>query len=423
MAKDPNRMPSPWDDPNQGEDTQNQNPGSPDPWAQPSTSGTQTAESPVATPTAPAKTPGFNRSKFGDAWAASPGHGADDLTALINNNPDFATGVQRNSADKVTLPGYTEEGTGIQRGPESLDLIGDVGGKNTWGWSGMGGDTPAPASAVPASSYTPAPSAAQTAPTSPAAPTAHGVGASAGTDPMNRQEDNGTLSPTTGGAKGQYDDAIHAAIQKMLGQGPVSENDPAIAAQFAPVARTLQRGAQRTREQAAERLAQQGLNQGGSGGALDATVNSINEGEAGQEGQLMSKLTGQEMQARRQDIVNALGVAQGEEKIQLTSQLAALDRELQKSQMAQQNSQFGQTLAQSGSQFDRSLAQGGSQFDRNLAYMLQQLTQSGALANRGLDIQSQGQNNQNQQFYDNFGRLIGRDQVNDNQWLYDKLTA
>lgn len=162
--------------------------------------------------------------------------------------------------------------------------------------------------------------------------------------------DEGNNAPSGGGGGGgggvsaapgsPYSSQISDQIMKLLAKGntPVTEAD--VAAQYEPVSRTYQRGAQRARETAAERMAYSGLNSGGSGGPLDAEVNSINESLAEKQAGTMGNLMQQELTARRQDVVNALNFAQGEEKTALQLQLAQIDKELRQQGMGLQNQQF-----------------------------------------------------------------------------------
>lgn len=133
-------------------------------------------------------------------------------------------------------------------------------------------------------------------------------------------------------------DAIHRLLSR--GFSTPSEMDPEIAGQFAPISRTIDRGAANTRQAAAERAAAGGSLIGGEGGSFDAGVNSINEQAGEQKGRAMGGLIGSELQARRQDIQTALQFAQGEEKMALEKQLAEADNEIRRQGMSQQNSQF-----------------------------------------------------------------------------------
>ena len=145
--------------------------------------------------------------------------------------------------------------------------------------------------------------------------------------------------------------AVSAAIQRLLtrGETPVTEGD--VRSQFDPVSRTYQRAGQRARWEAAQRGAYEGTASGGEGGVLDANINAINEHTADQEGALMAELIGGEIAARRQEVVQAISFAQGEERMLLEEELTRLDRQLrekmqeaqlslQRSQLSQQNQQF-----------------------------------------------------------------------------------
>ena len=114
----------------------------------------------------------------------------------------------------------------------------------------------------------------------------------------------------------------------------------AVAAQYDPLAAQSQRAAGEARAAAAERAAFEGTNVGGAGGAFDASVNSINERAGQAQSALMANLITGELTQRRADVVNAIGFAQGEQKMRLQAQLAALDRELERQRMAQQNQQY-----------------------------------------------------------------------------------
>lgn len=218
------------------------------------------------------------------------------------------------------------------------------------GTSGMGGETETPSpvasGTIPSSPYTPAstqisqPAPVIADPATPAAPETGGA-------------------PATNGAQ-PYSDLIMQNIQDLLkrGNAPLTADDPTLRAQFDPISASLQRAGQRTKAQAAERAAYQGTSVGGAGGPLDAEMNSINEDTGNQEGKLMSQMVTQELQARRQDIQNALQYAQGEEKQRLLVQQQAIDRELQQQEYYdtlaagigqneyQFNQNFGQNLAQ-----------------------------------------------------------------------------
>lgn len=152
---------------------------------------------------------------------------------------------------------------------------------------------------------------------------------------------------SAGGPSSPYDQEVHDAIMALLkrGQAPVTEAD--IASQYGPMSQANQRARDQAKAATAQRAAFEGSNQGGQGGSFDAETAKVDEAYAAQEGQLSAKLIGQELQARRADVVNALGFAQGEEKMALQMQLAQIDKELrqaslnlQEKSLGQQNQQF-----------------------------------------------------------------------------------
>lgn len=162
-------------------------------------------------------------------------------------------------------------------------------------------------------------------------------------------------------AGGGYSDTIRRMIEQLLARGsaPVTGDDPSIRAQFDPVSASLQRGGQRSKAAAAERAAFQGTSVGGAGGGLDAEQASIDEGVGNQQGQLMFQFVGDEIAARRQDVMNALQFAQGEEKMALEQQLAQMNDAIERLRLSQQNSQFYD-------EFGRRLGQDA--YDRNADY-------------------------------------------------------
>mgnify|MGYP001611269443 CR=1 FL=1 len=158
------------------------------------------------------------------------------------------------------------------------------------------------------------------------------------------QQGGGGGSTLTAAGLKEFDPTVRQAILELLQRGrtPVGTQD--VIGQYAPLARLMERNAQQTRGAAAERLAFQGVNRGGAGGPLDAEVNSINERLGEQQQGLMASLLGQEIQARRGDLTNALQFAQGSERMQLQLQLSQLDNELRRFGMGQQNRQFYDNL-------------------------------------------------------------------------------
>lgn len=157
----------------------------------------------------------------------------------------------------------------------------------------------------------------------------------------------GQNGPSSGGTSFSssgptQDPRIRDAIYRLLEEGfkPVNPNSPDFQARYAPVSASLQRGAQRAKDAAAERLAFQGANIGGAGGALDAESNKIMENLALGEGQLTAQLVTDDLEAQREQVYNALQFAQGEERMALQAMLSQLDNELRRYGIDTQNQQF-----------------------------------------------------------------------------------
>lgn len=137
----------------------------------------------------------------------------------------------------------------------------------------------------------------------------------------------------------EQDPMVKEAIRKLLerGQTMPTGNDPTIRAQFNPQDQAIQQGAARAKASAAERAFGQG--QVGAG-ANDLASQQIDQASSQNEAGLMGNLIGSELQARRQDVVNALGMAQGEEKNALQQYLANLDAILRNQGLKNQNQQY-----------------------------------------------------------------------------------
>lgn len=136
---------------------------------------------------------------------------------------------------------------------------------------------------------------------------------------------------------------VAEAIMRLLGRGEarIDPNDPNIAGPTAAFRGEVERAGRRSRNAMAERAAAEGLNYGGSGsGSFDSAIQSELESEGMRTGQYRAQLQVQEIAARRQDVVNALQFAQGQEKLALEQYLAQLNDQLQRAQMGQQNQQF-----------------------------------------------------------------------------------
>lgn len=230
----------------------------------------------------------YARNAFRDAWGASADHSTAGLDALIKSDPRFAS-ITRNG-DVATLPGYTEAGTGIYRGPERLDVIGDVGGANRWAWSGLdggGGGNPA-GGAIGAGQA--------------GAATGGGQASAVSNDPMRQQ----------------LVDALTKRSQQSLA---VDRNDPNIRGQADAYAAQQERSRR-------DYLAQQAETQGPLSNLTgEARLTAEKTGQAN--GGFEAALMGQEITARRKEIQDALTQMQGqltaEQQMALQKELGQLD--------------------------------------------------------------------------------------------------
>lgn len=144
-----------------------------------------------------------------------------------------------------------------------------------------------------------------------------------------------------GGGGAWQNPQIQDAIQRLLSRGetPVTGRD--VQDRYQPAASSLERGGVLSRAQSAQRRAAEGTGAlGGGGGANSSDLGSINEDIAMGQSSLMAQLMGDEIQARRADVVNALQFAQGDQRMQLEQQLAQMDNELRRLQVNNQNQQF-----------------------------------------------------------------------------------
>lgn len=270
---------------------------------------------------APAKAPvgAFDRESFKNDWLAQNAHTSADMDNFLKDHPEYAQSVSRSGKDIWNIAD--------PRGTERVDALFDESGAASHAsWTDPGGMGTGGAAGMPA-------------------PGGGGGGAAGGAGG----------SGVYGTGNQAMDDAMHSALMSMLqrNSSPVTAKD--VGDRFGPLDAIKQRNAMEGRNAAAERAAFQGSSVGGAGGSLDAEQNKITENLSQDEMGLMSGLMGEEMQARRADVMNALQFAQGEEKIGLQKQLADMDNELRREQMAQSGSQFQQSLGQNQSQFDASM--------------------------------------------------------------------
>ncbi len=159
----------------------------------------------------------------------------------------------------------------------------------------------------------------------------------------------GGAAGTTGGATGGpgFGGDIRSSILAQLHQSQMPSAAD-LQGQYQPFLNELDRGATQARAQLAERLAQQGLNAGGQGGALDAGLNSLNEDLGAQRGRLVSEVTGRELAARRQQIAQALqlgtGVMSLDQQQALQREMAQLDAQLRREGYGVQKELAGQQM-------------------------------------------------------------------------------
>jgi hypothetical protein len=192
-------------------------------------------------------------------------------------------------------------------------------------------------------------------------------------------------------------DQFRQALLDQMGKNSadVSMNDPSIKGQADAYAVSQQRAQEAARGDLAERLSQQGLgvtSTGGDSGALTQGLLGLRQQQGENTGQFNAGLVGAELQNRRAQLQQTLQLAGAtmseQDRNALQKQIAEMGADIQKQQMAQQSSQFGQSLAQQQAQ----MAQQGSQFGQSLSQQQQALELQKLLGIRDLDVrQQQGQ--------------------------------
>lgn len=145
-----------------------------------------------------------------------------------------------------------------------------------------------------------------------------------------------------GGYSGFGSGPMADAIQRLLSRGESTDySTPAMKAASGAFRQAQDRATGRSRLALAERSAASGLNSGGAGsGAFDSAIQSQLESAGLNQANFDAKLTTDEITARRQDVVNALQFAQGEEKMRLTQMLAEMDNALQSRSLDLNNQHF-----------------------------------------------------------------------------------
>jgi hypothetical protein len=201
------------------------------------------------------------------------------------------------------------------------------------------------------------------------------------------------------------------AILRMLQQSgqPVDMGDPAIRAQSTAYANARNRALDRQRSAMAERSAFMGTNQGGQGGgSFDVGLNNLYE-RAGQDISANDAgLMGQEVAARRQQMVQAMSMANAvgarEEADQLQREITNLDQEYRFAGLNQQGLQNNQGMNLQAAQANQAnrlgyagLNQQGRQQNQELQFRTGQANQQNQYQYAGLNQQGL-QNNQQLQF-------------------------
>ena len=130
-----------------------------------------------------------------------------------------------------------------------------------------------------------------------------------------------------------YDQAIRDKLMALLSQDPsnVSLDDPNLVPQMNAYNRQSQRAFDNSRSVMAERMAAEGTN---NSGAFDAGLEGLLQARGEGEANFGASLVGQEVQARRQEVMQALQMGQGimsqDQERQLRRELADLDAQLQR---------------------------------------------------------------------------------------------
>lgn len=178
------------------------------------------------------------------------------------------------------------------------------------------------------------------------------------------QSSGGSSSQRSSGATYATDPYVAAAIQRLLSRGEAgtSASDPNIKGPTDAFRAQTDTNVRRTRAALAERAASEGLNSGGAGsGAFDSAIQSQLEQQGRDVGSYQGNLMTKEIEAKRQDVIAALGFSQGEERNRLSAMLADLNDQLQRAQLGQQNTQFydtmGYSIGRDNSQYNYLMAQ------------------------------------------------------------------
>lgn len=152
------------------------------------------------------------------------------------------------------------------------------------------------------------------------------------------------------GPPATVNDAFKKALMDQLSKPiGVSANDPTIKAQTDAFSNAQTRASQRDREAMAGRAAATGqLSDLSSGGGFDQGLSALQQQQGESEAGFAANLTGQELNKQRDELYRYATLAgnqlSGEESRALQEKMHNLDAQIQREQMAQQGTQFGQDL-------------------------------------------------------------------------------
>ena len=154
-----------------------------------------------------------------------------------------------------------------------------------------------------------------------------------------------SFSAQAGGSQPGEFGGLRDALTRLIGRSEQPVGDMAGDPRAQAFSGSRQSGAQRERAKLAERAAFQGLNPGGQGsGAFETGVAGIGQQASRDIAGQQAGLVGEEMQARRDDLIRALQIASAvgarDQEAQLRLQLANMDEAFRRAQLSQQGSQF-----------------------------------------------------------------------------------
>lgn len=209
-------------------------------------------------------------------------------------------------------------------------------------WNQFRGPQTGAAAAPSASPLPPSPSPSPAAsPAAPAAAPAAPAGADNTAAMLQYMQQRDTQRDTENAA---LKEAQRSKLLELMGQdtNAASVSDPDLKPQADAYRLAQDRSAQQQREQLAERAAFMGLNSGGQGsGAFESGIQGITEQAGENTAGFNADLIGRKIDARRQQLMQALQLADAlgarSESQTLQSQLAALDAQMRQNALGVQN--------------------------------------------------------------------------------------